>query len=271
MSSPKVWVPLLILGAIHLTIVYLLFLFPRPPVQLVLGPIIKRFFGQTYLHYPFNFVILPYLVKICRQFLAVFLDFYFLAAFAVLGLSFWRRNTLELRTAFSEPLRKLLPLLTYSILIIVLVFALRRVPPYVFNYIYSKNMVTQEQLDFSNMINLILRYTMEFFATLLKTFFVFTIPYLVLEGRGLLASIDRSFQLALKNFFTTFFLLLVPTALIFGLEQFIKTPQSLIESHYPEMVFQILLATEALNVLFCFLLMFPIVGIYSKNEGTGGA
>ncbi len=60
-KQPRVILPFLLLALLEGLFLYLLFLFPQDPVSKVLAPPIRKFFGEKFLHYPMNFLILPQL------------------------------------------------------------------------------------------------------------------------------------------------------------------------------------------------------------------
>ena len=44
-----------------------LFLAPRPPLSMALAPIIRAFWGEQFLHYPTNFLLLPKIFEYSRD------------------------------------------------------------------------------------------------------------------------------------------------------------------------------------------------------------
>ena len=58
-NNPVVFLPFLIYLFFDLFALLLVFLAPQAPLSIVFAPIIKAFFGEQYLHYPVNFLLLP--------------------------------------------------------------------------------------------------------------------------------------------------------------------------------------------------------------------
>ena len=58
---PKILIPFTIMGAANLIAAYLLYYAPQRPISYLLAPPIRKFFGEKFLHYPFNFYLLPQL------------------------------------------------------------------------------------------------------------------------------------------------------------------------------------------------------------------
>lgn len=58
-KHPKVVVPFLVSSAVNFLALYILYLSPQRPVRVVLAPVIRKLWGEQFLHYPLNFVLLP--------------------------------------------------------------------------------------------------------------------------------------------------------------------------------------------------------------------
>ena len=58
-KRPTVALPFLIAGLINAIALYILYLAPQHPVSALLAPPIRVYFGEQFLHYPANFLLLP--------------------------------------------------------------------------------------------------------------------------------------------------------------------------------------------------------------------
>ncbi len=65
-AHPLVWLPFLCLAIAEGVWLSICYYAPRPPVSLVLAPLIRAFMGEEFLHYPLNFFVLPRLLFIGR-------------------------------------------------------------------------------------------------------------------------------------------------------------------------------------------------------------
>jgi hypothetical protein len=70
-QNPKILYPFLIFAGLELLSLIFLYLIPRMPLRTVFGPIITTFWGDQYLHYPQNFLLLPKLASLARSNLSV--------------------------------------------------------------------------------------------------------------------------------------------------------------------------------------------------------
>jgi len=72
-KQPVVFVPFLISGALSLLALYILFLAPQRPVAYLLAPPIRAIAGDKFLHYPYNFVLLPNLFRLADLGISAFI------------------------------------------------------------------------------------------------------------------------------------------------------------------------------------------------------
>ena len=70
-TYPVILVPFLIFTLIDLCGLIFVFLIPRAPLYALLGPIVRTFWGEQFLHYPANFLLLPKLASLSRTILSV--------------------------------------------------------------------------------------------------------------------------------------------------------------------------------------------------------
>lgn len=69
--APAIFIPFLIFAVVELACLGVLYYAPRQPWSAVLGPPIRAFWGEAFLHYPANFLLLPHLVSLARTVLYV--------------------------------------------------------------------------------------------------------------------------------------------------------------------------------------------------------
>jgi hypothetical protein len=70
-KNPRIFIPFLVFAVLEALSFIFLYLAPREPLRAVMGPIIKTMWGEQFLHYPRNFLILPKLAGYARMVLSV--------------------------------------------------------------------------------------------------------------------------------------------------------------------------------------------------------
>ena len=56
---PNVIIPFAVMGVLDFITLYILYLAPQRPVSIALAPPIRAFWGEQFLHYPMNILLLP--------------------------------------------------------------------------------------------------------------------------------------------------------------------------------------------------------------------
>jgi len=70
-KNPKIYLPFAIFALIEFMALMLIYLSPRVPLRALLGPPISAIWGEKFLHYPVNFLLLSKLAYYSRMFLSV--------------------------------------------------------------------------------------------------------------------------------------------------------------------------------------------------------
>jgi len=70
-NNKRIFLPFLVFAVIEALSLIFLYLIPREPLRAAFGPIIKTMWGEQFLHYPQNFLILPKLAGFARMTLSV--------------------------------------------------------------------------------------------------------------------------------------------------------------------------------------------------------
>src|SRR3989338_6200960 len=60
----NILLPFIIVGLIDVFLLFIIYLAPHPPLSALLGTPIKVFWGERFLHYPFNLLLIPRLFDI---------------------------------------------------------------------------------------------------------------------------------------------------------------------------------------------------------------
>jgi len=69
-SRPKLFMPFIIFAVIDLSFLLIIYVVSQQPFNAVLTPPIKAFWGEKFLHYPYNFLLIPKLASMSRNFLS---------------------------------------------------------------------------------------------------------------------------------------------------------------------------------------------------------
>lgn len=273
-GNPVILLPFCISGVLKLIGLLVIFISIFYPLSLVFAPIIKTLWGEAYLHYPFNFNLMP------RLFYYVQIGIYILIDGLLSGMAVWMvfRANEGKKPVFSEALKKVFP--KYIILagFLLTIFLI------VYSISFGENLAIAKLLRFKFMVILLKRGLLDFIKVffnffviaLVETLFAFVIPFVVLGGRGFFKAIGGSFSLARKLFFTVFILIIIPTTISLPISLLKAGLPALMAKTLPEITFLVLAGGVVLTVFidtivtsslaFLFLLRKDLVGLEKKTK-----
>lgn len=256
-KSPIVFIPFVIFAIfefISLTIIYFI---PRDPLRAVLGPPIRTFWGERFLHFPTNFLLYPKLLSHCRMGLIILVGSLLTGVAVSLIFSIYNKKKAGLGQAFLTALKKYFSLLTVVFVFIVLFYAFTKVS-YVglvkyFRAGHQSLLFIKPQLWLGPILvcfNFV-------FAILIQSAFIYTIPIIIVETANPIKAIIRSLILFKKLFLITIILV--------GLPMLIYIPKLILDYNnvflmvkfFPEVI----IIVSALGIVLSALIIDPLITV----------
>lgn len=177
--------PFLFTGILYTTVMVLLFLAPRYPFSVVFAPIIKAFWGEHFLHYPFNLFLLPTLFNYAKN--AV--DFTFGLIMSGITVSMAAQLFQSTNPGWFLGLKKSVKRY-FRLLCIWLV-------TFLFIYAFSKTLILAlDRFTISVKAVILLMF---FFGVVIQAVFACAIPAVIVENKKIFMSFKRAIAL-LKNY-----------------------------------------------------------------------
>lgn len=251
---PTVTVPFLITGLLQALALYLLYLSPQRPITLVLGPPIKVFFGEQYLHYPLNFVLLPRIFNYAEIVINAFLGMFMTAV----GIGMIADTKGGQRASFL--INALRALKRYGAL-----FAI---------WFLTFGIVT----GFSKVLSLLMRpaggllgFLMLIFyfllTVLVNLLFVYSIFLVIIKKKSLIFAVREGLLIFGRLFVPTVLLAMIPTLLYLPIVILRAKVIFLINNVFPEMVLAVLYCGIVLGTLIEFIVYASLTILYINKEG----
>lgn len=210
--------PFLIFALLDLVGLIFIYLAPREPVISFLGPPIKAFWGESFLHYPFNFLLLSKLESFNRMGLYIIFGSLLTGAAVALVSEIHNGNGVTLIKSLRAAAKRYVSLLAVVLIVYLLFYLFAKI----FAYFAAKYL-------FSRGIKLAILITMDFIAAILiQAVFVYAIPIIIIEKEGLIKSLRKSFALFRKLF--------IPTIALIGLPGLCYLPIQILQSDAPFLV-----------------------------------
>jgi len=263
----KLWVPFVIFMFTELVLFMLLYVAPRQPFSVVLAPPIKAFWGARFLHYPANFLLLPKLGALLRNYLTIFLGSFLTGTAVVLFAEAFQEKRVKLREGFKAGLKKYFSLLIVVSLMTVILFGLVRLLEIgLTRYFISGHktlLFLKPQIWMGPLlvaINLVV-------AVLIQGMFVYVFPLLMLNNVKLLPALLRSPAIFIKLFWPTVSLIVLPFLFYMPIIVLQFKTGFLIDRVFPEAVLYVCIAGIVLSSLVLDLLItFSTTALFLQNQ-----
>lgn len=208
-SRPVIMLPFIIvafLEALSLEVIYFL---PRKPLLLVAGPVIRKFFGDIFLHYPANFVILPKLA-----FYAQIVIFIFLSGFLwAISINTYKNLSsglpIKAGALINNAAGRYFSFLTFGLFMAVAIFLVNHLD----NIIFMKCMRLAMGHIPAMMVTLapVALAVFSFFSIiLLQVFTVLVVPIIVIQRKSFFKALSSGVYLSVTNFPAVFGLIFLP-------------------------------------------------------------
>lgn len=256
-NNPAVYAPFAAYALLELVALIVIFLAPRMPLKPIFGPPIRAFWGEKFLHYPMNFLLLPKLASISRNILTV------IAGALLYGIAIAKLYGRPVKTAFKKYVTLFLIILLLTIIFYAIAGVINKG---LLKYFMAGN---KKLLFFGPRIWLgPILYALNFIAAVLvQSAFIYAIPILFKHEYGLLKILVKAFNFFRKNFAITLMLVGLPMLIYVPIMILNARTAFMISNFFPESV----LYTIILSIILSSLIIDPLITIaaalfYSKEE-----
>jgi preprotein translocase subunit Sec61beta len=248
-SQPKLLIPFGIFALVELVFLVLIYVAPRQPLNVVLAPPIRAFWGERFLHYPANFLLLPKLSALIRNFLSCTIGSFLTGLAVLMAADAYNKKAINMFSSVKASFKKYLPLFTIVLIINLLFFSLLKLVEAGLIKYFTSGHATLLSLKpqiwlgpVSIVINLLI-------VLLVQGLFVYSIPLLMIGNEKLFKAIGKSTVLFFKLFAPTTVLIGLPLLTIVPIIALQFNTPVLIDKVFPEAVLFVCIAGVIINSL----------------------
>lgn len=227
--------PFFVVGLFYVISFVLIYLAPQRPFSIVLGPPIRAFWGERYLHYPYNLLLIPVLFSYAQIIVSAIIGV--LMTGLVLGMlkEVKAGNRPQLLLNFVLALKKYFILFAIWLIVFIPATLVYRIP----GFIPFNNETVLKVLPYLNFLIVIL----------IELVFIYAPPAAIIEKKGLISSIKQGLLLSKNNFLTTLMLVLIPAVFYIPVIALRINSLVLMNRFFPEVVLIIIGLGIVLTVL----------------------
>jgi hypothetical protein len=248
-SNPVLFLPFVIFAAFEFIALMIIYLTPRMPLKLLLGPPIKAIWGERFLHYPANFILIPTLISLVRTGLTVILGSLLTGVATLLVYYIYKKTKIELKDIFKSVLKKYVSLFAIVLFFTMIFYFLEKgTTKLLFKY-FTSGHIKLLFLGPKIWFGIILVCLYFILAVIVQSAFVYAIPILLIEEETLTKSILKSFVLFKKYFIKTILLVALPMIAYIPIIVLQSDSAFLIDRLFPEAVLLVAIFSLIISAL----------------------
>lgn len=212
-SNPLIFYPFTLIAFIQLLILELLYFSPQFPLSVFFAPIIKTLWGEAFLHYPFNFLLLPKLFQYAQNFVFIFISSFLIG----MAVSIIATINMEKKAKAGVAFKQVFPAYVHIFLSSLIMFSIF----YGFSFLYELLLLRAARIQSQQGVFYILKkliiesapYVNLLITVFVTTLFAFVIPIIIIERRKIFSALILNFRHLCKSFIFIFAVVLIPTLL----------------------------------------------------------
>lgn len=244
--SPKIMLPFAIMAVLELIGLFLIFIAEQPPFVKHITPLILRFWGEQFLHYPFNLLLLSKLFYYLQLTLGIILGTFMSGVTINAVWQYCQKKTVSLISGSKQALVKYVSLLIITIIVL-----------FVIEYVSSleKNILLKIIMKESSFLGIDREdWTVLFImfrvvvGGILQGLFIFAQPAIMIDNKNFIAAIFRNLLYVFKNLFAACTLVVLPLCLYIPISILKVKIFPLMKRTCPEVVFVVLIAGVFISV-----------------------
>jgi putative flippase GtrA len=257
LKYPRILTPFCFTALFYFLSLFFLYLAPMHPVRKLLGPPIARFFGGQYLHYPYNFILLPQLFSDVKNFIVnPFIFSLMIAVTAGMIYSYFQDKEPSFIGGLNRALRRYLHLILVVAIMTSLVLGITRLIPYSLRKIFP-TVAGIENLSF---------YIIFLMVVAIESLFVYTFASLMIKSKNILGALKESLLFSKRFYLITYVLILIPRLLDLAAGILQRRQLFLMDKLMPDITLLILSIGILISILSNTLVYTLTFSLYSLKE-----
>ena len=259
---PRILIPFVIAALFNLSSLFILYLVPMYPLKKILGPPIVKFFGRQYLHYPYNFILLPNLFSYVKNFLVNPLISSLMIAICI-GMihNYYTQREPSFFRNLNKALRRYIHLILVMLVMATLIYFVSRIIPFLLTKIFA-GWQGVGTLNF---------YIVFFLIVGIESLFIYAFLAVMIKRKNILGALKESLLCSSRLFFVTYLLVFIPRLLDLGTSIIQRKQLYFMNRFMPDITLLIISLAIIVAILSDGLVYSLISNLYILKEKSGSS
>ncbi|HPM42657.1 MAG TPA: hypothetical protein PLV52_02390 [Candidatus Omnitrophota bacterium] len=236
-QKPAILLPFFIIAFMEGIALELIYFSARKPLAIIASPIVRKFFGESYVHYPGNLVLLPKLFFYAQIVIYIFVSVFLMS----IAIQIYKNTRMSLPVVtgalVKNSLKRYAALFVYAVIVIGLILAMQKLDVLVFSKISRLVMKYIPALSNTLAPTIFALGSVVFLFVshiLIYTFLLPTLAFIIVNGKPLWKAIWSSLCFGIRNFSTVFLLIFMPFLFYLPLSIVKSLSLTIMDKTFPE-------------------------------------
>jgi len=240
-TNPVILIPFLSIAFFQLLALEILYFAPRFPLAVFFNPIVQTLWGEQFVHYPNNFMILPKLFQNVQVFIYIFISSYFISVAMAIISEINSHRKISFPLACRETFKQYIHI--FAVISFLMFFGLFKL----YNLLMDRALKISSVDGVFFMIKKVILYGAPYVNLIIGTFvaaiFAFVFPIIVIEKKKIFTAIRLNFKHLWGSFWFIFFVVLIPTLFYLPVLLLRSNIGGLAQVGFPEIRFIVLMVS----------------------------
>lgn len=212
-AHKEILFPFTMIALVQLLFLEIIYFLPRSPLTIFFGPIIRKLFGEAYLHYPFNFMIMPKIFQNLQIPLYIIVNSFFVGMAIAIIKTINNDEKIDMKKISTATIKGYVHIFCCSLIALGLVKGLF----FLFGKVYVRATMIGATTGIKVLIkNVILDgapYWNLLISVVVSTLLAYVIPSIIIDKKKIFGALINNAKNLWGSFWYTFIIILIPTLL----------------------------------------------------------
>ncbi len=210
-NNPLIFYPFVTVAFIQLLVLEILYFSPRVPLVNFFGPLIRRMAGEAYVHYPYNFIVLPKFFQDAQILIFLFISSFFIASAINIISDINNDKKGNWNAAMKKSGRQYFHVVVAASVSLLVLYGVSKG----YGLLIKRALQLRSTAGIFYLIKVVIvegtPYLNLLFGVFVNSLFAFVLPLVMIDRKNVFVALVLNFVKFWKSFFYIFIVILIPT------------------------------------------------------------